>query len=201
MKLGSLFSLKEFHTTFFEFYGKYRHSFLSFKDCCESCEKSIQYLEETFVDEECLDYEVIEAHYEFSSQQKIREISFFDTKYHTKHIVALSLIDEEIDDEYCLDAHKYSPQEIILAATQCTDQLEVKEEIQQSETNQYEVNNEKEHVILDPVGAHINTVVVKQGHLTNHQVKVVEHIIEDHSLIHDTLMIHKNISNRQYFLP
>ena len=60
----SLFSLKEFHTTFFEFYGKYHHSFLLFKDCCESCENFIQYLEENFGDEECLDYEIIEALYE-----------------------------------------------------------------------------------------------------------------------------------------
>lgn len=41
LKLGSLFSLKEFHTTFFEFYGKSHHSFLLFEDCCESCENYI----------------------------------------------------------------------------------------------------------------------------------------------------------------
>ena len=45
-----------------------------FEDCCESCENFIQYLEETFGDEECLDYEIIEALYEYSSQQKITEI-------------------------------------------------------------------------------------------------------------------------------
>ena len=95
LKPCSLFSLKEFHTTFFEFYGKYNHSFLLFEDFCESYENFIQYLEETFGDEECLDYEIIEALYEYYSQQKITEISCFDTKDHSQRISTPSLLEDE----------------------------------------------------------------------------------------------------------
>lgn len=53
----------------------------------------------------------------FLPKQKIRGISCFDTKDHTQHIVASSFIDEEINDECCLDAHKDSPHETILVTT------------------------------------------------------------------------------------
>lgn len=121
LKPHSLFSLKEFHTTFFEFYRKSHHSFLLFEYCCESRKNFIQYLEETFGDEESLDYEIIEALYEFSFQQQYEEANHFDTRDHTQHTVASSLIDEKIVDEYCLDAHKDSPQKNIMATTQHTE--------------------------------------------------------------------------------
>ena len=96
MKPGSLFSLEYFHTTFFEFYAKYHHSFLLFEDCCEFCEDFIQYLADDFGDEKCQDYEIIEALYEFSSQQKIRNISFFDTKDPSEH-TSTPFIEDEIN--------------------------------------------------------------------------------------------------------
>ena len=58
LKPGSLFSLKYFHTTFFEFNGNSHHSLLLFKYFCESCEDFIQYLEEGFGYKECLDDEI-----------------------------------------------------------------------------------------------------------------------------------------------
>ena len=73
------------------------------------------------------DEEIIRAFYDFSFQQQSEEANQFDTGDHTQNIVASSLLDEETNDVYFLDAHKDSPQETIMAATQHTDQLEVKE--------------------------------------------------------------------------
>jgi hypothetical protein len=42
-----------------------------FEDCCEFCEHFIKYLKNVFGDEECMNYEIIEALYEYSSQQQI----------------------------------------------------------------------------------------------------------------------------------
>jgi hypothetical protein len=70
LKPCSLYSLKDFHITFFKYYGESDPSFLVFEDCCEFCEGFIQYLENTFGDEECMNDEIIEALYEHLSQQQ-----------------------------------------------------------------------------------------------------------------------------------
>ena len=95
MKPHNLFSLKYIHTTCFEFYGKYHHSFLLFEDCCESCEDLIQYLQEDFGDEKCLDDEIIEALHEFYSQQKIKNFSCRDTKDHSQYTLTPSLLEDD----------------------------------------------------------------------------------------------------------
>jgi hypothetical protein len=71
LKPGSLYYLKDFHITFFKNYGESNPSFLVFEDCYEFCEHFIKYLENCFGDEECMNDEIIEALYEYSSQQQI----------------------------------------------------------------------------------------------------------------------------------
>ena len=71
LKWGILYSLKDFHITFFKHYGESNPSFLVFEDCCEFCEHFIKYFENDFGNEECMNDEIIEALYEYSSQQPI----------------------------------------------------------------------------------------------------------------------------------
>jgi hypothetical protein len=71
LKPGSLYSLKDFHITFFKYYGESNPSFLVFEYCCEFCEHFIKYLENVFGGEECMNDEIIEVLYEYSSQQQI----------------------------------------------------------------------------------------------------------------------------------
>jgi hypothetical protein len=71
LKPGSLYSLKDLHITLFKHYGESNPSPLVFEDCCEFCEHFIKYLKNVFGDEECMNYEIIESLYEYSSQQQI----------------------------------------------------------------------------------------------------------------------------------
>jgi hypothetical protein len=95
LKPGSLYSLKYFHITFFKHYGESNPSFLVFEDCCEFCEHFIKYLENVFGDEECMNDEIIEAFYEYSSQQQI---------------VAPPLVEDEVDQEIVAKSHFPSPE-------------------------------------------------------------------------------------------
>jgi hypothetical protein len=70
LKPSSLYSLKDFHITFFKYYGESDPTFLVFEDYCEFCEGFIQNLENDFGDEECMNDEIIEALYEHLSQQQ-----------------------------------------------------------------------------------------------------------------------------------
>jgi hypothetical protein len=94
LKPGSLYSLKYFHTTFFEYYGESDPSFLVFEDCCKFCEHFIKYLENVFGDEECMNDEIIEALYEYLSQQQI---------------VSPPLAKDEADQELVVESHFPSP--------------------------------------------------------------------------------------------
>jgi hypothetical protein len=71
LKPDNLYSLKDFHITFFKHYGESNPSFLVFEDCCEFCEHFIKYLENVFGNEGCMNDEIIESLYEYSSQQQI----------------------------------------------------------------------------------------------------------------------------------
>jgi hypothetical protein len=95
LKLGNLYSLKYFHITFFKHYGESDPSFLVFEDCCEFCEHFIKYLENVFGDEECMNDEIIESLYEYSSQQQI---------------VAPPLAEDEADQEIVVKIHFPSPE-------------------------------------------------------------------------------------------
>jgi hypothetical protein len=95
LKPSSLYSLKDFHTTFFEYYGESDPSFLVFEDCCKFCEHFIKYLENVFGDEECMNDEIIESLYEYSSQQQI---------------VVPPLAEDEIDQELVAKIHFPSPE-------------------------------------------------------------------------------------------
>jgi hypothetical protein len=65
LKPGNLYSLKDFHITFFKHYGESNPSFLVFEYCCEFCEHFNKYLENIFGNEECMNDEIIEAIYEY----------------------------------------------------------------------------------------------------------------------------------------
>ena len=52
LKLGNLYSLKDFHINFFKRYGESNSSSLVFEDCCQFCEHFIKYLENVFGNEE-----------------------------------------------------------------------------------------------------------------------------------------------------
>jgi hypothetical protein len=95
LKPNNLYSLKYFHMTFFKHYGESNSSSLVFEDCCEFCEHFIKYLEFFFGDEECMNDEIIEALYEYSSQQQI---------------VAPPLVEDEVDQEIVVKSHFPSPE-------------------------------------------------------------------------------------------
>jgi hypothetical protein len=94
LKPGNLYSLKDFHITFFKHYGESKLSSLVFEDCCEFCEHFIKYLENLFGNEECMNDEIIEALYEYSSQQQI----------------VAPLVEGEVDQEIVVGSHFPSPE-------------------------------------------------------------------------------------------
>jgi hypothetical protein len=61
-----------------------------FEDCCEFCEHFIKYLENVFGNKECMNDEIIESLYEYSSQQQI---------------VAPPLVEDEVDQEIVVKSH------------------------------------------------------------------------------------------------
>jgi hypothetical protein len=61
-----------------------------FEDCFEFCEHFIKYLENVFGDEVCMNDDIIEAFYEYSSQQKI---------------VSPPLVEDESDQEIVAKSH------------------------------------------------------------------------------------------------
>jgi hypothetical protein len=95
LKTCILYSLKDFHITFFKHYGESNPSFLVFEDCCEFCEHFIKYLKNVFGDEECMNDEIIESLYEYSSQQQI---------------VSPPLVEGEVDQEIVAEIHFPSPE-------------------------------------------------------------------------------------------
>jgi hypothetical protein len=95
LKPGNLYSLKYFHITLFKHYGESNPSPLVFEDCCEFCEHFIKYLKNVFGDEECMNYEIIESLYEYSSQQQI---------------VSPPLVEGESDQEIVVESHFPSPE-------------------------------------------------------------------------------------------
>jgi hypothetical protein len=62
LKLGSLYSLKDFHITFFKYYEESNPLFLVFEDCCGFFEHFIKYV---FGNEGCMNDEIIESIYEY----------------------------------------------------------------------------------------------------------------------------------------
>jgi hypothetical protein len=95
LKPDNLYFLKDFHITLFKHYGESNPSFLGFEYCCEFCEHFIKYLENVFGDEECMNDEIIEALYEYPSQQQI---------------VAPPLVEDEVDQEIVVKSHFPSPE-------------------------------------------------------------------------------------------
>jgi hypothetical protein len=99
LKPGSLYSLKDFHITFFKHYGESDPSFLVFEDCCEFCEHFIKYLEICFGNEECMNYEIIEALYEYSSQQQIVSPLLAEEEAHQEIVVKSHFPSPELDED------------------------------------------------------------------------------------------------------
>ena len=61
---SSLYSLKDFHTVFFENYKGLYPCLLLVQNCCDHFENFIQNLEKFYGDEEFMDEEIMEALYE-----------------------------------------------------------------------------------------------------------------------------------------
>jgi hypothetical protein len=95
LEIGSLYSLKDFQITLFKHYGESNPSFLVFEDCCEFCEHFIKYLENGFGNKEFMNDEIIEALYEYSSQQKT---------------ISPPLAEDEADQEIVAKSHSPCPE-------------------------------------------------------------------------------------------
>jgi len=95
LKPGNLYSLKDLNITLFKHFGESNPSPLVFEDCCEFCEHFIKYLKNVFGDEECMNDEIIEALYEYSTQQQI---------------VAPPLVEGEADHKIFAESHFPSPE-------------------------------------------------------------------------------------------
>ena len=67
---ASLYSLKDFHSIFFQHYQSSNSSLSMIDSCCEISDNFIEFLENLYGDEECLDDEIIESLHDFSSQQE-----------------------------------------------------------------------------------------------------------------------------------
>ena len=77
---ASLYSLKDFHSVFFQHYQSFNSSLSMIDSCFEIYDNFIEFLENLYGDEECLYDEIIESIYDFSSQQE-SIVSSLDEKY------------------------------------------------------------------------------------------------------------------------
>ena len=67
---ASLYSLKDFHYVFFQHYKSYNFSLSTIDSCCKISENFIKFLENLYGDEECMEEEMLESLYDFSTQQE-----------------------------------------------------------------------------------------------------------------------------------
>jgi len=95
LPLGSLCSLKDFHRIFFGQYGKSHPSSPLFQDCCNFWKGFIQYLESINDYVECMDDEILEELYEFSSQA-----SCHDDQEVFQQADVSSSVEDEMDQQF-----------------------------------------------------------------------------------------------------
>ena len=69
LPFASLYSLNDFNLVFFQHYQSYDFSLSMIDSCCEIYDNFIEFIENLYADEECLNDEIIEALYDFSSQK------------------------------------------------------------------------------------------------------------------------------------
>ena len=79
---ASLYSLQDFHTSFFENYKRSYPSLLLVQDCCHRFEIFIQNLENAYEDDVFMDEEILEAIYEnsFQHQEQTLEHNCYEDK-------------------------------------------------------------------------------------------------------------------------
>jgi hypothetical protein len=94
---ASLYSLKDFHTIFFENYRKYYPSLLLVQNCCEHFESFIQFMEDVYDDDVFMDDEIIESLHKnhFHHQVKNVETSCHDTQENSQQVVVSPLVVNE----------------------------------------------------------------------------------------------------------
>ena len=76
---ASLYSLMDFHSVFFQHYQRCNFSFSVMDRCCEISKNFIKFIENLYGDEECMEEEILEALYDFSSQQESTVSSLDET--------------------------------------------------------------------------------------------------------------------------
>lgn len=104
---SSLYSLKDFHSIFFE---KYKDSYpylLLVENCCKYVEIFIQHMENLYDDEEFMNEEILEAFYEnsFQHQKEIEENNYHDIQVNFQQTEASPLAENEVDQH--LDEDNY----------------------------------------------------------------------------------------------
>ena len=103
---SGLYSLKDFHSVFFQHYQSSNSSLSMINSCCEISENFIEFLQNLYGDEECLNDEIIESLHDFSSQQE-STVSSLDEEileplhenpfHHKKESIAPSLNETDWD--------------------------------------------------------------------------------------------------------
>jgi hypothetical protein len=109
---ASLYSLKDFHTTFFEKYKESYSSLLLVKHCCEHFENFIEHLENAYEDDEFMDEEILEAIYEnpFQHQEHKLEHNCYEDEVDLQQTLSSPLKEDEVDYDSNDEGYVSSPE-------------------------------------------------------------------------------------------
>jgi len=81
LPFASLYSLKDFHSVFFQHYQNCKFSLSIMDSCCEISKNFIKFLENSYGDEECMEEDILESLYDFSSRQELTVSSLDETDW------------------------------------------------------------------------------------------------------------------------
>jgi hypothetical protein len=109
-----IYSLKDFHSIFFEKYRQAYPSLLLIEDCCDHFENFIQELESVYGDEEFMDDELLEDFNEnlFQHHERIMDSTLDDSEIEHNPNDDSYLTSSEIDDNLKQSSHSFNKQDI-----------------------------------------------------------------------------------------